>query len=266
MSSPADLEAGGADVARNPDAGRDADDYGPGAGGKKRKVPAYPQVGGKNEDQEVAFDVEVTSQPIPKSTTFTPNFRLARSTSAKACSFRKALYLRRKAALITLYLDAQSATIAGSARAGSHRPSLLEVSVFEKLIPSLEDLGIYDWAPDKPGWRNKWDDESGSGRVKTLEQWRTAFTERQKIKTSRKSVVRGGWAPEGSFEFEMDSKGKRSGGRRLMLKLPLLREVGPEIKPCCKSSPSSYGQPCSPLLSQWLPLRVLPRMRSRRAK
>lgn len=168
---------------RDPDAGRDADDYGPGAGGKKRKVPAYPQIAGKDEEDE-----GLVTEPIP----FTPNYRLARSSAAKACSFRKALFLRRKAALITLFLDAQSVIIAETARAGSNRPALPEIPVFEKLLPALEHIGVSSWAPDQPGWRN------------TLGNERSQRRTRKRVR--QKPIVRGGWAPEGSFEFEMGSK------------------------------------------------------------
>ena len=181
---------------RDPDADRETDDYGPGAGGKKRKIPAYPQIVGQDEDD--------AAHSKYGRTVLTQNFRLARSRSAKACSFRKALFLRRKAALITLYLDAQSAISAGTDRVKHNTPALPEVAAFEKLLPALEDL--MNWAPDKPGWRNDGANQRSS-QEKLLEDWRTSDTARRRIRTSRKPIIRGGWTPEGSFEFDIDCKG-----------------------------------------------------------
>jgi len=206
MSSVTLPAVGGTQGERDPDAGREADDYGPGAGGKKRKVPAYPQITGKNEEDDSDDQSSADDDSETKPTVFAPNYRLVRSRAAKACSFRKALFLRRKAALITLFLDAQSARSASTARIGSNKSVLPEIPVFEKLLPSLEDLGVNEWAPDQPGWRNNWD--TGKSPAKTLEEWRTSLSERRRVRASRNAIVRGGWAPEGSFEFDMGCKGE----------------------------------------------------------
>lgn len=197
---------------RNPDAERDADHYGPGAGGKKRKVPAFAP-SGRNEDEDPSYPSSTKPQPQ----LFPLRYRSPRSKSATACSFRKALFLRRKAALITLYIDAQNAVIGGTAKLGPNGKSpLMDVPSFEKLMPSLEDLGMGDWPPDRPGWRTNWAEENADnangatatlGRVKTLEQWRTKFDQRQKEEKARKQLVRGGWFPEGSFEYEQENAG-----------------------------------------------------------
>lgn len=197
---------------RNPDAERDADHYGPGAGGKKRKVPAFAP-SGRNEDEDPSYPSSTKPQPQ----LFPLRYRSPRSKAATACSFRKALFLRRKAALITLYIDAQNAVIGGSAKLGPNGKSpLMDVPSFEKLMPSLEDLGMGDWPPDRPGWRTNWTEENAEqgngngtalGRVKTLEQWRTKFDQRQKEEKARKQLVRGGWFPEGSFEYERENAG-----------------------------------------------------------
>jgi hypothetical protein len=84
---------------------------------------------------------------------------------------------------------------------------LPEVDSFEKLLPSLEDIGVGDWPPDKPEWRNGWDEQATKRR---LGVWRTKFAKRRKIREGRKEIVRGGWAPEGSFELEIPSKCKLS--------------------------------------------------------
>lgn len=159
------------------------------------------------------------------------------STSTRTCDHRKILFLRRKAALITLFLDATqaiksywkdaddklkssaSATAAAAATATASKAllsKLPEVDAFEKLLPALEDIGPCDWPPDRPNWREgqagdggREDQAEGQGESdrRTLGLWRTRFAKRRKIMKGRKEVVRGGWAPEGSFEFERSSKG-----------------------------------------------------------
>ena len=199
------LATGGPYGERDLDADREADDYGLGAGGKKRKVPAIP-TGGQNEPLEP--QVSATDMNAGKPNLLSLKHRLARSTAARACSFRKALFLRRQAALIMLYLDAQSAIIAGSARLGPKQSALPLVPAFEKLIPSLEDIGVADWAPDKPGWRNEDDGQGIIRPAKSLEAWRTLYAARRRERSLRRPVIRGGWAPEGSFEFDMGCKGE----------------------------------------------------------
>lgn len=145
-----------------------------------------------------------------------------RSPAAKACSWRKGLFLRRKAALITLFLDAQTAINQalnkpphGNANGGGGRDGngqgggkpkviLPEVAVFEQMMPALEDIGVGQWPLDQPGWRTGVEvtDET---RLQ-LEKWRKKYNRRSSVKNGRKKVVRGGWVPEGSFEFEMSSQ------------------------------------------------------------
>jgi hypothetical protein len=162
---------------RDPDADRGADHYGPGAGGKKRKVPAFPQVMGAEgtvfnqayDDGDDTLDKYLNSdslvgRPSPLSdpsstvndqrngakTVVTRYHR--RNPTLQAQSFHKALFLRRKAALITLYLDAQNAILDGTIRLPKDdKNPLPPVPDFEKLIPALEDLGLNGWAADQPG-------------------------------------------------------------------------------------------------------------------
>jgi hypothetical protein len=138
--------------------------------------------------------------------------RRLRSISTQSCDFRRLQFLRRKAALITLFLDATSAIKSywkDEKPGGAHTKSLVtklpEVDAFEKLLPALEDVGVGEWPPDKPEWRNGYDDQFTKRR---LGVWRTKFAKRRKIREGRKEIVRGGWAPEGSFELEVPSKCK----------------------------------------------------------
>lgn len=140
--------------------------------------------------------------------------RRLRSISTQSCDFRRLQFLRRKAALITLFLDATSAIKnywKDEKNAGAHTKSLVtklpEVESFEKLLPALEDVGVGEWPPDKPEWRNGYDDQAAKRR---LGVWRTKFAKRRKIREGRKEILRGGWAPEGSFELEVPSKCKLS--------------------------------------------------------
>lgn len=213
---------------RNLDAGREADEYGPGAGGKKRKVPAYPQI--IDRDGEIhgvkGFGVIDDDNLNPHPPVLNRPRRSTRSRAAKACSFRKALFLRRKAALITLYLDAQSAIITGTARLLPHKGVIPEVPAFEKLIPSLEDVGVKHWAPDHPGWRNDTTVDKSPQR-KTV--CRTVLSARRRVRVSRMPIMRGGWAPEGSFEIDMNCKGEFLDWLRSP-KRPMLCKRAPRIR------------------------------------
>jgi hypothetical protein len=71
-------------------------------------------------------------------------------------------------------------------------------------LPALEDVGVGDWPADRPGWRNGVDDTVTRRR---LGVWRTTFAKRRKVREERKEIMRGGWAPEGSFELDIQSKG-----------------------------------------------------------
>ncbi|KAK4684406.1 hypothetical protein P7C73_g5770, partial [Tremellales sp. Uapishka_1] len=194
MSSPTEASTGGAGFGHRLDVDREADEYGPGAGGKKRKVPAFPQSCGRNEEEVVGSQKEPLGPRLILR-------RLTRSPAARAASFRKTLFLRRKAALITLYLDAQAAKIGSK--------SILPVAAFEKLLPMLEYVGVSEWAPDRTGWRNNWESEEsagGTGNKRKLERWKSGFAKRMKVRQTRVPVVRGGWAPEGSFELDCNAQ------------------------------------------------------------
>jgi hypothetical protein len=194
------------EIGRDPNAERDADHYGPGAGGKKRKVPTFQPPGDSDRTHR---QVSSSSSDSPK-TFHVPNHS-PRSLASNNCSFRKALYLRRKAALITLYIDAQNAIISGATKLGPNGESpLMDVPAFEKLMLSLEDLGISDWPPDRPGWRTHWPEEGAKSRIKSLEQWRAGFEQKKQRKASFKPITNAGWFPEGSFEFEVPSKGQHT--------------------------------------------------------
>jgi hypothetical protein len=134
--------------------------------------------------------------------------------ATRSCDFRKLQFLRRKAALITLFLDATSAIKSywkdeKSSSTASISKNMLsklpEVDAFEKLLPALEDVGVGDWPADDPGWRSGVVDEN---TVRRLGVWKASFAKRRKLREGRKVVQRGGWAPEGSFELEIPSKGK----------------------------------------------------------
>ncbi|KAL0247126.1 hypothetical protein I308_104161 [Cryptococcus tetragattii IND107] len=72
-----------------------------------------------------------------------------------------------------------------------HKSTLPDVTSFEKLLPSLEDVGVNSWTPDRSGWRED-----------RAESWRIRCGRKKSGSTMR--VERKGWAPEGSFEFEME--------------------------------------------------------------
>lgn len=200
------------------------DDDAAGMSSKKRKVPAFHVGPGRDGDFD---DFPRSSSPVRHSEDraarpYNLKYRFHRSAEAIACSFRKAVFLRRKAALISLYLDAQSAILADSKKGGttyrSKLPLLPEVPAFEAMIPALEEIGLNDWAPDRPGWRNGWDDDraamsetaSAAARVSRPaagDRWRTGYERRKRRIMNRKPIARGGWMPEGSFEFEMPCSG-----------------------------------------------------------
>lgn len=157
------------------------------------------------------------------------NFYRARSPAAKANAWRQAMYTRRKTELITLFLDAQTA-VTNELKKGVERHSLIlpEVKAFEQMLPSLETVAVGHWPMDKPGWRSGpsvvtpsvtvgTDDKAveakdqavGTGvRPVALEAWRLGYVKRRRTSQGRKAVLRGGWAPEGSFEFERRSEGE----------------------------------------------------------
>jgi hypothetical protein len=188
--------------------------------GKKRKTPSSMQCGGRDEyswDRHTNHicahghqdgEDESESPFQRKNGKWVLNYYRARSRAAKAGSWRKALFLRRKAALITLFLDAQTA-VTNELKKGVERSSLIlpEVAMFEQMLPSLDNIGVGEWPMDNPGWRSGSDEQKSPAGA--LEYWRTGYEKRRRLLQERKVVVRGGWAPEGSFEFESRSEGER---------------------------------------------------------
>lgn len=229
MSTLATNHGGG----RDQDADRDASHYGLGAGGKKRKTPHFPLAqgpGGVHDDQSPAYAYAVSSDdgseessppltgPYHPSRTTLRNYRLAHSAAAKAGSFRRAVFLRRKAALITLYLDAQavdSGNHGASAKGVKTKgPVVPDVASFERLLPHLEEVGPNDWAPDRPGWRANIVDAEGP----KLFMWGVG-TKRRRLR-QRARIERRGLAPEGSFEFERNTKGVCAKGDLSVVLIP----------------------------------------------
>lgn len=157
------------------------------------------------------------ASPTTASTSTTARWgqgRLLKSPATQLCEFRKLLFLRRKAALITLFLDATSAIKSywkdeKSTSTANMSKNLLsklpEVDSFEKLLPALEDVGVGGWPPDHAGWRAG---EDATPSHKKYGAWKGKFAKRRRLKEGRKEIVRGGWAPEGSFEFERPSRGE----------------------------------------------------------
>jgi len=209
---------GDASVLLREDLGRDADDYGPSAGGKKRKVPAFAVAHQLDVADPQGDATRSTAKPVsapPK----TAQWFSPRSPSLRAQMANKTLFLQRKAALITLYLDAQHAVIQGLIRPGVTKPSIPDIPDFERLLPSLQDLGVGDWQPDNPGWRSMSEidyegrDKLGFGigikgiRWTGKEKWKCQFEKRKRAVHERKEIIRGGWMPEQSFELDIPTKG-----------------------------------------------------------
>lgn len=212
-------------------------------GGKKRKVP-IPLVPGSEADVDSGRDGADRNPPRSAredngavSSAGSPAFpvirRLPQTPSAKLLASRRALFQKRKAGMVALYLDAQGAveskdktgtctassspskdTAADTAAPGpvpaGGAPTttpLPDVGAFERLLPVLEDIDT--WPPDAPGWRDG-DDAAQPVPRRTLERWRTGFARRKRLRTERVPVVRGGWAPEGSFELDIPTFGECS--------------------------------------------------------
>lgn len=211
-------------------------------GGKKRKVPV-PLIPGSVDDADTGRDGADRNPPrSAREDTDTPGIspysvcRVVRTPASRLAAQRRALFHKRKAGLVALYLDAQGAVDSSAAHlaalrsrssggapgaaptsaigtspstASSSRPSLPDVSTFERLLPALEDVGV--WAPDAPGWREG-DDAAHPVPRRSLERWRTGFATRKRVRMERVPVVRGGWAPEGSFELEVPTEGELHAG------------------------------------------------------
>lgn len=200
----------------------DDDDHDPQPGTKKRKGPV-PAAPGSDGDIETGRDGADRNPPRSAredndslSTGALPIRRLPRSAASKLALQRRTLFHKRKGALVALYCDAQGAWDAANkpkpgdteksskAAPAPGRPSLPDVSAFERLLPALEDMTV--WAPDAPGWREG-DDAARPTPRRSTERWRTAFARRKRIRTDRVPIIRGGWAPEGSFELDYPTTG-----------------------------------------------------------
>jgi hypothetical protein len=222
-------------------------EHGDGAGGADGDGDCAGNGEGEGDRNQGGVDGDGGDARYPNSTFLRRNGRWTsadppRSQAAKACSWRKALFLRRKAALITLFLDAQTAInsalntkgpVGGGSGAGAGAGSnagtaakaggasgaasktapkpkviLPEVAVFEQMMPALEDVGVGQWPLDQPGWRTGV--EMRDETAVHVERWRKGYERRRREREGREEergkVKRSGWVPEGSFEFEMASK------------------------------------------------------------
>ncbi|WVQ80229.1 hypothetical protein IAT38_002334 [Cryptococcus sp. DSM 104549] len=190
----------------------DDDGFPAAPGGKKRKVPAFGQGGKGTEATAVAVDdddVDADDDKTPAPAFVLPH-RFPRTHAHSLCEFRKGLFLRRKAAFIALYIDAQTAINASALKSKSTLP---DVTSFEKLLPSLEDVGVNSWTPDRPGWRED-----------RAEEWPYSRLKRKRAAAAAvKKVERKGWAPEGSFEFEKECKASASMRARAREQAALLK-------------------------------------------
>ena len=149
--------------------------------------------------------LKIGNETIP---IFPPAYPKDHSREYRIGLWQRNRFLRRKAALITLYLDAQAIILAGTAKIAP-KPNFPDVPAFEKLLPALEYVNVGEWAPDTIGWRDAPDETvaaAQAARQARRDAWRTNLAKRKRDREARKPVVRGGWAPEGSFEFECECK------------------------------------------------------------
>lgn len=116
--------------------------------------------------------------------------------------FHKALFLQRKAAFLTLFIDATHAVKAG---AKAEHVVFPELAVLERLLLSLQYVGVGDWLPDKSSWRSGVDEPRPTVPRKG-EKWRKTFEQRRRRQGAPLAPL--GHAPEGNFEFEFHSNGE----------------------------------------------------------
>ncbi|WWC71501.1 uncharacterized protein I206_105459 [Kwoniella pini CBS 10737] len=161
--------------------------------------------------------------------------KLRLSPARRLIQWKKELFVKRKANFITLYLDAQTALSQtgitnqpnqnqtkpindtkipvinntksaiigesnGKINKSTRKTNFPDVSEFEKLLPALEDINISSWTPDRQGWK--------SNQPLLPTTWRIPIYKRSLEK--KKKVERKGWFPEGSFEFELETKASTS--------------------------------------------------------
>jgi hypothetical protein len=105
---------------------------------KKRKVPASLVTAESDRSGDSTRDA-------PKAA------RRRQSAVYNAHLFHKALFLQRKASFLTLFTDATHAVKAG---AKAEHVAFPELAVLERLLLSLQYVGVGDWLPDKSSWRS----------------------------------------------------------------------------------------------------------------
>ncbi|WWC93507.1 hypothetical protein V866_000342 [Kwoniella sp. B9012] len=177
--------------------------------------------------------IDSTNQPSSSSSTPTLPFirkKLKLSPARRLIEWKKQLFIKRKSNFISLYIDAQNAlaetgqsknndssnkngniantqgpsksrkTDTKSTTVTGRKSNLPDVSEFEKLLPALEDVNLGSWTPDQHGWK--------SNQPLQPVKFRTSIKFRKKewLRSKMKDVKRKGWFPEGSFEFELESK------------------------------------------------------------
>ncbi|RXK35069.1 hypothetical protein M231_07689 [Tremella mesenterica] len=166
-------------------------------GGKKRKVPSL-QPDLLTTPKIRTSQLKVGNETI---TIYPPAQTLNHSRIHRVNLLSRNRLLRRKAALITLYLDAQTIILTGTSNLET-KPTFPDVPMFEKLLPVLECVGVGEWPLDEDGWR--YGLETSSRVIKERDSWKTGLYKRKRECERRKPVKREGWAPEGSFEFESE--------------------------------------------------------------
>lgn len=220
----------------------DLDDLTPGT--KKRKGPV-PVIPGSEADVDSGRDgldrnpprAAREDQPLRIHVR-----RLPRSSGAQLAAQRRALFQKRKGALVALYCDAQAAydaanprpptpsskksspkgtpttpgkggkksAAASPAKSGSASPTPAAAATAKSALPDVAAFerllpaleDVVIWPPDAPSWREG-NDAARPVPRRTLERWRTGFAQRKRQRTDRVRVPRGGWVPEGSFELDI---------------------------------------------------------------
>jgi hypothetical protein len=156
---------------------------------KKRKVPASLVTAESDRSGDSTRDA-------PKAA------RRRQSAVYNAHLFHKALFLQRKASFLTLFTDATHAVKAG---AKAEHVAFPELAVLERLLLSLQYVGVGDWLPDKSSWRSGMDEPSPTV-PRCGEKWRKAFEQRRRRQGAPLAPL--GHVPEANFEFEIHSNGE----------------------------------------------------------
>ncbi|OCF75928.1 hypothetical protein I204_03225 [Kwoniella mangroviensis CBS 8886] len=191
--------------------------------------------GGMNDDDVHHKYIDSTNQSSSSSSAPPLPFirkKLRLSPARRLIEWKKQLFIKRKSNFISLYIDAQNAlaendrsknkdtttsnkngnlvNTQGSSKSRKtdtqlstmtgRKSNLPDVSEFEKLLPALEDVNLGSWSPDQHGWKNN--------QPLQPVKFRTSIKFRKKewLRSKMKDVKRKGWFPEGSFEFELESK------------------------------------------------------------